>query len=178
MLTDRDDEAQVRLDHLLLRDQVAALDALGEADLLVGGEQRHLPDLAQVLAQRVEAGLDVQVELGCLLAADDVRRARLLRRAVEELDVVVEEVGVEVLELLLGDLGLLERAGDLVVCEVPLLLALLHQCLELFDIGQSDVDRQHWHPRHVERGSARAAGLVWPPQCQHRPAAFPAVSRV
>ena len=35
VLGDRDDEAQVRLDHLLLRVEVAALDALGELDLLL-----------------------------------------------------------------------------------------------------------------------------------------------
>jgi hypothetical protein len=47
-LRDRDDEAKVRLDHLRLRGHVAALDPLRQIDLLVGGQQRHLPDLAQV----------------------------------------------------------------------------------------------------------------------------------
>src|SRR3954452_11056107 len=42
VLGDRDDQAQVRLDHLLLCVEVAALDALGEVDLLLGGEE---PDL-------------------------------------------------------------------------------------------------------------------------------------
>ena len=63
-LRDRDDEAEVRLDHLRLRGHVAALDPLGEVDLLVGGEERHLADLAQVEPQRVERGLDGEVELG------------------------------------------------------------------------------------------------------------------
>ena len=62
-LRDRDDEAEVRLDHLRLRDHVAALDALGEVDLLVGGEQRHLADLAQVEPERVERRLDREIEL-------------------------------------------------------------------------------------------------------------------
>ena len=47
-----------------LGEQVAALDALGEGHLLVGGQQRHPADLAQVEAKAVEAGLDGQVELG------------------------------------------------------------------------------------------------------------------
>jgi hypothetical protein len=47
-LRDRDDEPQVRLDHVLLGPLVAALDALRERDLLVRREKRHLPDLAEV----------------------------------------------------------------------------------------------------------------------------------
>src|SRR3712207_8063729 len=43
-LGDVHDEAQVRLDHVLLGVEVPALDALGELDLLAGGEERHLPD--------------------------------------------------------------------------------------------------------------------------------------
>src|SRR5206468_1108483 len=49
-LCDRDDEPEVRLDHLALRAHVAALDALGERDLLVGSQQRDLADLAKVEA--------------------------------------------------------------------------------------------------------------------------------
>jgi hypothetical protein len=53
VLGDRDDEAQVRLDHPLLRRPVAALDQLGELDLLRGGEQRVAPGLAQEELERV-----------------------------------------------------------------------------------------------------------------------------
>src|SRR5262245_1040301 len=53
-LRDRDDEPEVRLDHVLLRRDVAALDELRERDLLVRGEERDLPDLAEIEAQRVE----------------------------------------------------------------------------------------------------------------------------
>ena len=65
-LGDRHDEAQVRLDHVLLGLHVAALDALGERDLLVGGQQRHAADRAQVQAQRVERRLDREVDLRLL----------------------------------------------------------------------------------------------------------------
>src|SRR3954449_4167977 len=40
-LRDRDDQTEIRLRHLRLRDHVAALDALREGDLLVGREERH-----------------------------------------------------------------------------------------------------------------------------------------
>ncbi len=40
---------------------------LARQNLLGSGEQRDLPDRAQVQAQRVKAGFDVQVELGALL---------------------------------------------------------------------------------------------------------------
>ena len=50
-LRDRDDEAQVRLDHLGLGAHVAALDPLRQVDLLIRGEQRDAADLAQVEAE-------------------------------------------------------------------------------------------------------------------------------
>ena len=53
LLRDRDDEAQVRLDHLLLRAVVAALDPLRELDLLRGGEQVDLADVLEEELQRV-----------------------------------------------------------------------------------------------------------------------------
>ena len=65
-LRDRHDEAQVGLDHLLLGGHVAALDALRQRDLLVGGQQVHAADRAQVQPQRVEARLDRQVDLRLL----------------------------------------------------------------------------------------------------------------
>ena len=52
-LRDRDDEAQVRVDHPLLRLRVAALDALRELDLLGGGQQVVPPDVVHEQRQRV-----------------------------------------------------------------------------------------------------------------------------
>ncbi len=63
-LRDRDDEAQVRLDHLLLGTVVAALDALGELDLLGCSEQVDLADVLQEELQRVGGDL---AHLGALL---------------------------------------------------------------------------------------------------------------
>ena len=57
-LRDRDDEAEVRLDHLLLRAVVAALDPLRELDLLGGGEQVDLADVLQEELQRVGRDLE------------------------------------------------------------------------------------------------------------------------
>ena len=56
-LGDRDDQAQVGLDHLALGLHVAALDALGQFDLLLGVQEFDLADRAQVEAQGVEGGL-------------------------------------------------------------------------------------------------------------------------
>ena len=58
-LGDRDDEAQVRLDHLLLRAMVAALDPLRELDLLRGGQQVDLADVLEEELQRIGRELDV-----------------------------------------------------------------------------------------------------------------------
>ena len=138
-LRDRDDEAEVRLDHLRLRAHVAALDPLRQIDLLVGGQQRHLADLAQVETQRVERRLDGQVELG--RALDLFLDERLLVRqalvllAFHELDAVVDEVGREVFDLLLRELDFLDSLDDLVVGEEALLLTRRNQLLEFFDVG-------------------------------------------
>ncbi len=72
-LRDRDDEAQVRLDHLLLRAMVAALDPLGELDLLRGGQQVDPADVLEEELERVGRDLLRLVLLG--------RRVFLLRGA-------------------------------------------------------------------------------------------------
>src|SRR6185437_4507103 len=156
-LRDRDDEAQVGFGHLLLREHVAALDPLGQADLLVGGEQRDLADLAQVEPERVEARLDGQVELGRLLAVEGrILLRRLPRLGVQELDVVVQQVGVEVLQLFLRELDFLQRGRNLVEREVALLVSFLDQGLELFDLRKRDIDRQHGPPRMLRFSLTRS----------------------
>ena len=55
---DRHHETQVGLDQLAARGRVVALDALGQRDLLGGGEQRDTADLAQVGAHRILVVVD------------------------------------------------------------------------------------------------------------------------
>jgi hypothetical protein len=50
---DRDHEPQVRVDHAVLGLEVAALDALGQLDLLLGGEQRVLARLVEEELERI-----------------------------------------------------------------------------------------------------------------------------
>ena len=126
---DRDDEAQVGLDHLPLRQHVAALDPLRQFDLLRGGQQVDPADRPQVEPQRVEARFDRQVEFlflrrvparsppprCCFVGADAVLG--------DHVDAVLDQVRVELRHLLLGDLHLLERRRDLLVGEVAALAA-------------------------------------------------------
>jgi len=132
---------------VLLRRLVAALDPLGERHLLVGGEERHLPDLAEVEPQGVERGLDGEVQLRCsrLLGGHDrlLVGQRLVLLAFDQLDRVVDEVGREVLELLLREVHVLERLDDLVVGQEPLFLSLLDESVELFDVRKGDIDGEH-----------------------------------
>ena len=114
-LGDRDDEAQVGLDHLLLGDQVATLDAPGQLDLAVGREQLHLADRAQVEPQRIQAGLDRQVDLGLARVRRILRRAGLglrgrhgLAFSRDDLDPLVQQIRVQLRDLLLGDLHLFQ----------------------------------------------------------------------
>src|SRR5262245_14293447 len=62
-LRDGHDQAEVRLDHVLLRRHVTPLDELRQRDLLIGRQEWDLPDLAQVEAQRVERRLHREIEL-------------------------------------------------------------------------------------------------------------------
>ena len=100
-------------------------------DLLVGGQERHLADLAQVEPQRVERRLDGEVELRrrLLLLGRAVRSCgqSLVLLALDQLDRVVDQVGVEVLDLLLRELDVFEPGDDLVVREEPLLEPLLDE---------------------------------------------------
>ena len=65
-----------------------------------------------------------------------------MRLACHELDPVVDQIGVEVLDLLLAELHLLEPGDDVVVGEKPFLLSVLNELVQLLDVGQRDVDRE------------------------------------
>ena len=128
---------------------VAALDPLRQIDLLVGGQERHLADLAQVEPERVERRLDREIELRRVLLLFDERllvRKRLVLLALDELDAVVDQIGREILELLLGELDLFEPGDDLVVGEKALFLSGLDELVQLFDLRKRDVNSEHLTP--------------------------------
>ena len=56
--------------------------------------------------------------------------------ALDELDVVLDQVGVEVFDLLLRELDLFETGDDLVVGEEAFLLPVGDELLELLDFGE------------------------------------------
>src|SRR2546430_6947440 len=139
-LRDRHDQPQIRLDHLRLRRQVPTLDPLRQAHLLVGRQQRHLPDLPQVEAQRVERRLHAQIEPRRRLRLVLGERRPLVRRilvllALDQLDRTVDQVGVEVVDLLPRQLDVLERGGDLVIGQTPLLHAFRDESLQFPGVG-------------------------------------------
>src|SRR5207248_4769965 len=130
-------------------------------------------DRAQIEAQGVQAGLDGEVDLrflGAVRAALGRGRplrvlARLARRGQrlavggDDVDALLDEVAVELGQLLLGDLDLLERGGDLLEGEEAALLALREERLELVGLGerrfvgeQSVGLRGHVQPRSWSRG--------------------------
>ena len=172
-LRDRDDEPEVGLDHVLLRAHVAALDSLGERDLLIRGQERHLADLAEVEPERVERRLDREVELGrdlVVLRGRLLLRERLVLDAFDQLDRVVDQVRVEVLDLLLRELDLVETDDDLVVREEPSLETVLDEAVELLDVGKGDVDGQHEPGFLLSRSNGyRPTELHEPVPLPHRP---------
>ena len=68
---------------------------------------------------------------------------------------MVDQVGVEVLDLLLGELDVLEPGDDLVVGEEPLLGSLLDKLLKLFDFRKSDIDGEHGSWSSPSRATGR-----------------------
>src|SRR5215213_5430641 len=143
VLGDRDDQAQVGLDHLLLRVEVAALDAACEVDLLLGGEQ---PDLADVLQEQLKGvgghvRLEVDRRLG-LAASALVRRALHMRRGdggidlLDDLDLGLLEEAVELLDVRLVQVDLGDRGLDLGERQDAHLLPLEQQTLDFFELLQ------------------------------------------
>ena len=134
---DGHDEAQVGLDELVLGLHVAALDALGERDLLFRREQRDLADLAQVHAHGVVAGrLDGEVQLGDALALGLLFRfagaclgaVRVVHAVgADHVDPEVVEGDVDVVDLLRREVDVGQDFEDVLRGEVALLLALVEQ---------------------------------------------------
>ena len=102
-LGDRDDEAQVGLDHLLLGAVVAALDPLRQLHLLRGRQQVDAADLLEEELQRVGRQL-----------APGLRHFDRLGRslAVHDFDLELVEGVVELVQLLGVELELVERGRD------------------------------------------------------------------
>src|SRR3984893_5659515 len=135
VLGDRDHQPQVRLDQLLLGVESAALDPLGEIDLLLSAQQPHLADAPEEQLQRVGSPLRLEIQrgpaaralLGRALNAQARRNGwvdfldqldfRALEEAVQLLDVAFVET-----ELGRGsfDLGGREHADLLAACDQTL----------------------------------------------------------
>src|SRR5215207_2568188 len=120
VLGDRDDESKVRLDHLLLGVELAALDLLREVDLLGGGEQPDFADVLEEELQGVGGHVRLQVERRLLALATAlaigplVLGGGLLSRVevLDQLDTRLLEVPVEVLDVGLVELDLGKGRGD------------------------------------------------------------------
>ena len=61
----------------------------------------------------------------------------------DQLDAVIDQVGGEVLDLLLAELDLLDALDDLVIGEEALLLSRGDELVEFLDVGKSNVDSEH-----------------------------------
>src|SRR3954470_17504874 len=103
-LRDRDDEAKVRLDHLLLRAMVTTLDALRELDLLRRREQVDAADVLQEQLERVRRHL--RRRGGRLVV--EIRGSRR-----HDLDLLLLERLVQLVELAGLEVEIVERERDL-----------------------------------------------------------------
>src|SRR5215207_5399992 len=125
VLRDRHDEAQVRLDHPLLRLHVAALDPLRELDLLGGGQERVAAGLAQEELKRVGRRL-VDGRL-----RRRPRRLFWLWGLLDDVDAALLELALERLALHLVQLQRLENLCQLGVPDRARLLGNLEQIAQV-----------------------------------------------
>ncbi len=93
-LGDRDDQAQVRFDHLRLGRDVAPLDPLGELDLLRGRQQIDLADVLEKELKRVGRDLECGqrlLDFGVIVLVGQFEH----RRRVDQLELALTVVGRE-----------------------------------------------------------------------------------
>ena len=141
LLRDRHDQAQVRIDEHVLRTLVAALDRLGELDLLRGGQQREPAGFVQEELEGVgrrRRNLRVRVRNLWL----DRSRA-----VVGDLDAVRLEPLEQDLDVLFVELELLDDLVQLRHVDAAVLVAVLHE-------ERDGIDRGH------QRGMPASPGLT------------------
>src|SRR5512133_17656 len=122
-LRDRDDQAQVRVDHPLLGFGVAALDPLGELDLFLLGQQRPATGLVEEELERV-GGRDgeVAVHVGALVL--------LAAAVVADLDPALLELLVQPADLFVVEFLACDELVELREVDAVVLLALGEERLE------------------------------------------------
>src|SRR5688500_1414201 len=158
VLGDRDDQAQVGLDHLLLGVEVAALDLAGEVDLLLRREQPDLADVLQEQLKRVGGHVRLQVDGRLLPAAAAVDRALDLRLGgrgvvLDQLDLALLEVAVQLLDIAFVELDLGQGGGDLGVCEHAGLPALGYEQADFLELLKFSY--RQFGSSGIEQGQAR-----------------------
>ena len=126
-LRDRDDETEVRLDHLALCVVVAALDPLRELDLLRRRQELDLADVLEEELQRV--GRDLALALALFFVLGFV--------SADDLDVQLLEGAEDHVQLGRIQIEVPERERDLVRADRPRLLRRNQQALGL--LGLQDV---------------------------------------
>ena len=151
VLRDRDDEAEVGLDHPLLRLHVPALDALRELHLLRGCEQLVPPGLAEEELECVRRRLDGRRDGG-----DDLG---LRRRKLDDLDATLVELTEQRLVLELGQLVGLGDLREIGRPDRPDLLGLLEQLPDVLD-DEDLVDVDLGHAPTVTRFDERDEPLL------------------
>ena len=114
---DRDDEAQVVVDEPLLGGEVAALDALGQLELLGSGEQPEAPGFPEELSHRVDRVLH-EVVVGVAGGRDADPAAVVVNR-----DAALRDLVAKVLQISVAELERLGEAIDLRLLQATSLLA-------------------------------------------------------
>ena len=147
-LRDRDDEAEVRVDHPLLRGGVALLDALREVHLVGSGQQLVPAGRVHEELERVEG------------AARRGRRVAGLRGGLgAHDDVALVERGPQRRELVVGELVLVGERHELLLVDETALGGLLDQALGRREVVQVNRVAQ-WNPFLVVVRAAVRCGLL------------------
>ena len=136
-LRDRDDQSQVRLDHVALRGQVAALDALCELHLLRGVQELVPAHVGEEELERVGGSRERLARPdGCLCGLLRLLLLRLLRQT--DLEAHRLQLPRHLLDLLGGELLLGDERLELGRIDPTTLLGALDDALELIRFEEFD----------------------------------------
>ena len=150
------DEAELVEDGL--KGVLRLLDALGNLDLLLAGEQGYLPHLLEVHPYRVVQDVQpwhLRVVLG-LLALDAVHVRRI-----HDIDVEPAEDDQDVIQILRIDHVLGESVADVGVSEMALLLREFDEFLDLVVLDLAAEGRLAWgtNGQHAHQGATDRGGF-------------------
>jgi hypothetical protein len=138
---------------------LGVLDALGNLDFLLAGQQLHLPHLLQIHADGIVQDVQAVLVLRLLLRLGLFDPIHF--RLIDDLDLQVAELAVDLVQVIRRDNAVGQCVIDVAVGQIALFLGQPQQLLDLF--GQIHASGSANHLRDLRRASSGIPGRGWCP---------------